>query len=244
MLNENIISFDLEIYNDIPQDAPIDFKSVIPSVAAWCKDTEKVNYYWDKPYMTKETAVRLVNDLLLLVREGYKLFGWNILNFDLPVIAYYSGMMDECGRLAMLCYDPMFTILCIKGHYLGLDKVLQGSKLETKLHSVVLNDGSILNEMNGSRAPLLFRSGEYNAVLNYLKYDVIQPLKLSYAIEENGGIGWTSNSGKRNFVSTKLITVKESIKIEKPYVAWMENPPSREKTYEWIPKNILSEHGL
>lgn len=241
---KDYLSFDIEIFNELPEgkDFP-DLKEIIPSVGAFCTDVENVSYYWDKPYMTKETCQKMVKDIQQKVSEGYYLFGWNILNFDLPIIAYYSGMMEEVGKLAISAIDPMFMIVCIKGHFLGLDIALAGHRIESKLHTVSLNDGSSF-EMNGSKAPLLFRNGEYQAVLDYLKYDVIQPYKLAFSIEEKGGIRWTSKSGKNQFVSSKLLTVKECLSIEKPDTSWMSNAPIRENFYSWIPENVLQSEGV
>lgn len=229
------LSFDLEIYNEIPENNKYNYSDIIPSVGAFCTDVENVSYYWDKPHMTKETSIRLVEDLVKKVSEGYSLFGWNILGFDLPILAHYSGMIAEVGKLALDSCDPMFIVVCEKGHYLGLDTALIGHNIETKLHEVTLNDGTTMIDMNGSKAPLLFRNGEYKAVLDYLSYDVWQPYKLAFSIENKGGIQWTSKSGKRQFLRTKLKTVKECLSIPLPDVSWMSSPPKRETFYDWIP---------
>lgn len=243
-MRTDLLSFDIEIWNDIPEGTQPDLHDLIPSVAALATDVENVEYFYDKPFMNKSTSVRLVSKMLEYSRNGYRVFGWNIVSFDFPILAYYSGMIDECAKLTLDCIDPMFIVVCKRGHFLGLDTALVGNNIETKLHNVTLNDGTTLHNMNGSLAPKLFRDGEYQAVLDYLAYDVWQPLKLGFSIDQKGGIVWTSKSGKRNFLPTKLISTKECLEIEKPDTSWMTNPPDRDKMISWIPKEILLENGL
>lgn len=240
----DIVSFDIEIYNDIPEGTSPHPSELIPSVAAYCLDVVDVKYFWDKPYMTKETARALCNKLLELDKNGYKVFGWNILSFDIPVLAFYADMVDEMGRLALRSVDPMFTFHAVKGYFLGLDAALIGAGLETKLHQVKLNDGTTMFAMSGAKAPEMWRNGEHDAVMQYLAYDVWQPYKLVSSIERNAGIKWTTKSGKSSFAPMKLATVKDTIGYPKVDQSWMDNPKSRESFYSWIPKNILEEEGI
>lgn len=240
----NYLSFDIEIYNEM-EEGNRDLKSLIPSVGAFCTDYENVMYYEDVPYMTKETAKKLVVDMTNKVNEGYTLFGWNILSFDLQLLAHYSEMYNECGRLALNSVDGMFLVVCHKGFFLGLDKVLFGAGLETKLHEVEMNDGTTMKEMNGSKAPLLWRNKEFSAVKDYLKYDVIQPLKLVYHLEQTKTIRWLSQSGKKNFLRTEMLPVKEALSLPVPDTSWMKNQPiSRKDFYSWIPEEILKKEGI
>lgn len=235
-------SFDIELFNEIEEGAQFpNLQELIPSVAAYCTDTTTIKYYWDRPHMSKDTAKNLVVDLQQLVNEGFVLFGWNILKFDLPIIAYYSGMMDECSTLALNCVDPMFNVVCTKGYYLGLDKVLAGAGLESKLHSVRLNDGSILDSMSGKLAPHLWQKGEYSAVLDYLAVDVWQPLKLAFALEESKTMKWISGSGKSMSMKTELDTVKKCLRYPSVDNSWMDNPVKREDYIDWIPRHIINK---
>lgn len=235
-------SFDIELFNEIPEGATFPkMEELIPSVAAFCTNTSYVNYYWDTPHMTKETAQRLVVDLQSIVAKGYILFGWNILAFDLPVIAYYSGMMDECGTLALNCVDPMFNVVCTKGYYLGLDKVLLGAGLDSKLHRVKLNDGSTLESMSGKLAPSLWQKEEYQAVLDYLAVDVWQPLRLAFSLEESKVMKWTSGSGKAMSMKTELDRVKKCLRYPNVDNSWMSDPVKREDYISWIPRHIINK---
>jgi hypothetical protein len=241
---KEFLSYDIEIYEDLPEGENVDLSKITPSVAAFCTDYENVHYYDDVPHMSKVKAQNLVLDLQKKVNEGFTLFTWNGLHFDLRLLALYSGMLEECGRLALNHIDGMFLVVAQKGFYLGLDKALIGAKMETKLHEVELNDKTKFSQMNGSKAPMLWRSGEYSAVREYLKYDVIQPLKLANHIQSSGYIRWKSNSGKDNYLKTQMLTVKECLKLEKPDTSWMTSAPNREDFYNWIPEKVLREEGV
>ncbi len=96
--------------------------------------------------------------------------------------------MEECGELALNHIDMMLLVTFAKGWFLGLQKALTGAGLEGKLKAVTLSDGSELTDMQGAKAPQLWADKEYDAVLAYLKEDVLQPLKLAEYIAETGSI--------------------------------------------------------
>ena len=237
------LSFDIEIYNEM-QEGDNDLTKIIPSVGAFCTDYENVSYYEGDPYMSKETSQKLVKDMMEKVELGYTLFTWNGLSFDLQLLAHYSGMYEECGKLALNSVDGMFLVVAHKGFFLGLDKVLSGANIEGKLHQVKLNDGTTMFSMDGSKAPLLWRNKEFSSVKDYLKWDVIQPLKLAYHLERTKLIRWTSNSGKPNSLRTDMLTVKEALKLSIPDTSWMKEVKPREDFYRWIPEKVLREEGV
>jgi len=241
------LSFDIEIYNELKDGDSFerDFSEIIPSVGAWGIDYTDVNFYYDKPFMTKETAQRLVGDMWCEYQKGRIPFTWNGLSFDFALLAQYSEMPEMCGRLALNGVDGMMLVVCHKGFMLGLDKALAGAGLESKLHQVKLNDGTTMFSMEGSKAPKLWRDGEYEAVKEYLRVDVIQPLKLADHIESTGELKWVANSGNKNTFRTKMLTVKEALKLPVPNTSWMKTPPkSREEFYSWIPERVLSSEGI
>ncbi len=242
-MKKQYLSFDIEICNEM-EEGNDDLTKFVPSVGAFCTDYETVSFYEDDPHMSKQTAQKLVFDMIKKAEEGYTLFGWNILSFDLQLLAHYSKMYAECGRLALNSVDGMFLVVAHKGFFLGLDKVLVGSNIETKLHQVTLNDGTTLFSMNGSKAPSLWRNKEFSAVKEYLKYDVFQPLKLAYHIDKTKFIKWTSNSGKPNTLRTEMLTVKEALNLPLPDTSWMTSPKAREDFYKWIPESVLKEEGV
>lgn len=238
---KDLLSYDLEIVNEFPDGVQPDLTTIVPSVAAFCTNYDDCQFFFDDPHMTKQTAQRLVGTMIDYLDKGYHPVGWHILGFDFPVLAHYSGMYNECGRLALNSVDMMFLVVAHKGFYLGLDKALVGANLETKAHQVTLNDGSTFENMSGKSAPLLWRSKEFSAVKEYLRVDVEQPLKLARHIENTKTIKWTSSTGKPNKVFTDLLTVKEALKLKVPDTAWMKEVKYREEYYSWIPANIVEQ---
>lgn len=241
---DNFLSFDIEITNELPEGEDQDLSLIIPSTAAICTDYIDCKYFDNDPHMTVETANKLVDEMLQYQRDDYKVLTWNGLSFDLQLLGLYSGRIDDCARIALNHVDMMFLVVCQKGFWLGLDKALQGAKIEGKLHSVTLNDGKEYNQMSGKSAPILWRNKEFSAVRTYLRVDIEQPLKLARYIEETGYIRWIANSGKLNLLKTDLFTVKEALKLPLVDTSWMKSPKPREHFYKWIPEHILKEEGI
>lgn len=237
----NYLSYDIEIYSELPEGEKPDFSQLIPSIAAFCTTEDDTQFFSDEPYMTKETAKNLVCAMMDKYLAGFIPFGWNTLAFDFPLIAEYSGMVEECAKLALNHVDGMFLVVCHNGYWLGLDSALRGAGLESKVHNVTLNNGIEFSTMSGSEAPRLWREGEFSAVKTYLKGDVVQPLKLARNIEKSGSIRWTSKSGRPMMLRTQMLTVKNALKIKLPDTSWMSDPKPRESFYSWIPQSILDQ---
>jgi hypothetical protein len=153
-------------------------------------------------------------------------------------------MVEECAKLALEGIDGMLHITFNKGYFLGLDTALIGAKLDTKTHKVQLNDGSWIEDMSGMKAPEMWRNGEYEAVKTYLWGDIVQPIKLAFAIEENQGIRWTSKSGKLMFVKTALMPTKKLFALPEPDTSWMDSPKPRKMFVDWIPEEILKKYKI
>jgi hypothetical protein len=234
-----LASFDIEIAKDLPDnfDRWEDYAPLgITCAAVALSDSEEVICWSGFPQMNRGACVKLVRDLQSFVEEGYTILAWNGAGFDFHVLAQESGLFEECGELALNHIDLMLLVTFEKGWFLSLQKALTGAGLEGKLTSVTLSDGTELHDMEGSKAPRLWAAGEQQAVLEYLKNDVIQPLKLAEFIERTGSIRWTSNHGKTHAVAVeRLRTVLECFEIPKPDVSWMTNPPTREQFVSWIP---------
>ena len=237
------LSYDIELFDDLPE-GDADLKLIKPSVAAICTNYEDCKFFGDDPYMQKSTAQKLVEVMMDYLDNGYVPLGWNTLSFDFQLLGHHSGLLEQCGKLALNSVDMMFLVVCHKGFFLSLDKALKGASIESKLHSVELNDRTVFSEMNGAKAPLLWRNKEFSAIREYLKVDVEQPLKLARHIENTGYIRWTSNSGKVNSLKTDMLTVKEALKLPLPNISWMSEPKPREEFYNWVPENILKLEGV
>ena len=238
----NFLSYDVELYNNL-EEGPISYKDMIPSIAATCTVTTDLRFWYDIPYITKETSKDLVSFMIDEMRKGFIPFTWNGVSFDFNLLAQYSGMVEECAELALNGVDGMLLITFNKGYFLGLDAALLGAGLQSKQHAVKLNSGLDFS-MTGKDAPEMWRNGEYDAVKTYLTGDVFRPLELITAIEKNKGIKWTSKSGKSMFQKTPLTPVKELFSIPIPDTSWMANPKPREEFVNWIPKEILNKYHI
>jgi hypothetical protein len=231
-------SFDLEIAKVIADDNP-DWRSATPlgitCAAVALSDKPDPIFWFGKPQMTREECCALVSGLQDLVKDGYTLLTWNGSSFDFAVLAEESGMYKECAELNAGHIDMMMIVTFSKGYFLGLQKALVGAGLSGKLKHVTLKDGTPLTEMNGALAPKMWAQGEYDAVLAYLRDDVLQPLRLAEIIESTKVIRWSSNAGKPQCVLVpKLLTVEECFHIPEPDTSWMTSPPKRRQFVEWM----------
>lgn len=232
-------SFDLETAKEIPEDAE-DFLSYMPlgitCAAVALSGEEDVKFWRAKGSLTKEKCQIIVKDLIEYCEQGYTPVTWNGVGFDFRVLAFESGMFEECARIALHHVDMMLLVTFTKGWFLGLNTALQASGLEGKLKEVTLKDGTVITEMKGALAPKLWKQGEYNAVLTYLRDDVIQPLLYAEIIEKKLCIEWYSKTGKPQKVQfPKLYSALECFQIPEPDVSWMKNAPKREDFISWIP---------
>ncbi len=230
-------SFDIEIAKVIADDTP-DWRSATPlgitCAAVALSGTEDPTFWFGKPQMSREECRTLVTDLQQLVRDGYSLLTWNGSSFDFAVLAEESGMFRECAELNAKHIDMMMIVTFTKGYFLGLQKALVGAGLSGKLKHVTLKDGTPLTDMNGALAPKMWAQGEYDAVLAYLRDDVVQPLRLAEIIERTKKIQWLSNAGKPQSVTVpRLLTVEECFRIPEPDTSWMATPPKRRQFVEW-----------
>jgi len=233
-----LASFDIEIASVVPENVP-DWSKVqglgISCAAIALTDTDEVQVWDDKPRFAKQKSVDLVKRLMELRDQGYMLITWNGCSFDFRVLAEESGLSQQCGQLALNHVDMMLMVTFTKGWYLSLQAALKGADLSGKLMTVQLSDGSEIHDMEGSKAPELWAAGEYEAVIAYLKEDVVQLLKLAQSADRRGRINWTSRSGNPQQVRfSKLMTVTECFSIPEPDTSWMSDPPTREQFVEWI----------
>lgn len=234
-----LASFDIEIASVIP-DAAHDWSSM-PNLGISCaavafSDSDEVTFWSGTPQMTQDEAQDLVHTLIDVNGAGYSLVTWNGCSFDFRVLADESGMHQECAELAMEHIDLMLMVTFTKGWYLSLQKALDGAGLRGKLKRVRLDDGSILDDMDGSKAPALWEEGEHEAVLSYLEEDVRQQLALAQFVLSDKRVQWVSNSGNPQIVPFDgLKTVRQCFDIAEPDTSWMTDPPTREQFIDWMP---------
>lgn len=242
-----LASFDIEICDELENGA---FDLANPpriacaALAIQEADEEpKVEFFQSQPGqidMTPFDVGVMWSRMCELTRNGYNLLTWNGVVFDLPLVGAFLPFKNR-RELYEIAYerhvDMMLLVSFQTGYRLGLDAALKGAMLETKLHHVVLKDGSEITDMSGAKAPELWRAGERQAVLDYLTVDVLAPLKLARLIERTQRIRWTSKRGSPMGVSAPLLTVKEAYDTlpEPRDTSWMTDPIDRR---EYIVKHL------
>ena len=148
-------------------------------------------------------------------------------------------MFKECAQLALDHIDLMLLVTFRKGWRLSLQSALKGAGLEGKLKAVTLSTGEKITDMSGLKAPELWQAGEYKAVMEYLREDVLQPLALARHVEKYKVIKWISGRGRLQSVYVpKLSTVRECFALPKPDTSWMTDPPARADFVEWMPRPL------
>jgi hypothetical protein len=240
-----LAAFDLEIAKMMP-DGVRDWRTFAPlgitCAAVALGDAPDPIVWQGVPQLTQAESQQLVRDLEALVGQGYCLLTWNGCSFDFGVLAVESGLYDECAALAMGHIDLMLRVTFEKGHFLSLQKALDGARLTGKLKKVQLSDGTVLTDMAGAKAPEMWAAGEHQAVLAYLRQDVLQLLELARVVQQEKAIRWTSSKGTPQSVRIdRLITVQECFALPEPDVSWMTDPPTRQQFIRWMTQPTLPQ---
>src|SRR5581483_4231444 len=232
-------AFDLEVAREIPEG--VDWKSAAPlgiTCAAFALgDEAEPRFFQGAPQMSRAACAELVKELQRVAQSGYTLVTWNGTAFDFAILAQESALYTECAELALAHVDAMVIVTFRKGYFLSLKKALTGAGISGKLQTVRLKDGSQLFEMSGNHAPQLWARGEYDAVLGYLREDVVPLLRLAESVQKTKMIRWTSSKGLPQSVTvTKMWSVRECFAFPLPDTSWMTiDPPQRSKFIEWMP---------
>jgi len=232
------LAFDIEIEKSIP-DGSSDWKSFRPlgiSCAATIIQGEEPLLWYGKSesgetadHMRVDEASDLVHYLNDKINEGYTVLTWNGLGFDFDILAEESGLYKECIDIAWHHIDMMYHFFCLKGYALGLDKAAHGMGLSGKTPG-----------MNGRLAPLYWQQGKRQEVLKYVAQDVRTTLAVAEAVDQNKGISWISNSGRKQYVPfyNGWLPVKEADSLPLPDTSWIRDPWSRNRFKHWIKNNI------
>jgi hypothetical protein len=184
--------------------------------------------------MTRDDANELLDRLYLLYDAGFTLLTWNGLSFDFRVLAIETGRFELCKMLALASVDPMFEVMCIKGFPLSLNAACLGMGTVEKVHELVLKSGEQLVKMEGSQAPALWRAGETEAVLTYLKGDVSSLFNLAEELKRRKMLHWTSKKGKPMAMPIDMLTVEQCLKLPVPDTSWMDKPMLRSDFCGWL----------
>lgn len=187
--------------------------------------------------MTRSNLIGLVRDLEQAVKDGWSIVTWNGLGFDFDILAEESGCWEICRDLALNHYDIMYHFFCLKGYALGLDKAARGMGLP-----------GIQTDLTSELAPLAWRQGRYEEVLDINSQNVRCTLEMADLISEKQYIAWTSNSGQYQQVRFPggLLPVWKANELTEPDTGWMSNPRSRNEFMGWTdekfkPLNIPKE---
>lgn len=230
-------AFDLEIAKQTPEGVSnlMDYAPLGITCAAVAVKGAPVRFWQGVTQMSRAQACALVASLQALVAEGYTLLSWNGCAFDFQVLAQESGLLAECGQLALNHVDLMMIVTYTKGYRLSLEAALKGAGLPGKVKQLTLADGRSVTH-SGAQAPARWAAGEHEAVLAYLEQDVAQLLALGEIVAKKHILAWHSSKG--NPMSIKLFTiptVRECAGIPEADTSWMSAPPSRKEFVAWIP---------
>ena len=182
----------------------------------------------------EQFAAKFCAHLLDMATAGYRVCSWNGAAFDFAVLAkLVPGMADTLIALCVDHHDPCVIIHCTLGYPVKLDSCARYMLGETKKHEVVLSDGeTVINDMGGAMAETYWDAGETDAVIEYLRGDVLLTLKVMRLIVKNRAIQWFSKNGKPMAVKAAYpagdyYRLDDALRLPRPDVNWMD-PKQRE----------------
>jgi len=229
----NFVSFDIEIAKVLPE-GETNFDDHRPlgisCAATICTGDEEPRLWYGKtpdgsqPQMSRGDCQDLVGYLVELHQAGTLPLTWNGLGFDFKILAEESGLFDLCRALALHHVDMMFHFFCIKGFAIGLDASCKGMNLPGKPEG-----------MSGALAPVMWKEGKRQAVLDYVASDVVEPLALAEKVGQTGGLSWKTKRGRIASVAIpEWLTVTDALALDLPDTSWMDNPWPRSKFTDWL----------
>ena len=232
------ISFDIEISDAFELKPGEDLLKYAPfhiSVAA-AVDSTGASKLWHstgedgKPAieMSREDARELLAYLVQMQQEGWSLFAWNGLSFDLRWIGYNAGDMETAARVALGLYDPMFQFFNQRGFPIGLAAVGEAMGVpQTKL-------------MNAADAPREWRNGNHQRVMDYVIGDCQITNQIVAAIAAQRAIRWRTKKGTLSSEAMpRFKTVAEVLRDPEPDQSWMKGSGMKRRGFiEWFPEAV------
>ena len=228
-----LLSYDIEISDVFELGEHEDMEKYAPfhiSVAATAihGGEEKLWYSMDdkeRPALnlTQKRAYELLEYLDDMQKKGFMVCAWNGLGFDLKWIGHHADDMKLAASIALKSYDPMFQFFSQAGFPVGLAKVAQAMEIsQEKL-------------MDGSDAPIQWRAGNHQEVMDYVLGDCQMTNQIICAIQEAQEIRWMTKKGYASARPMKRFkTVEEIISEPEPDQTWMDKPIPKSKFYEWV----------
>jgi hypothetical protein len=233
------LSVDIEISDEfelLPGEDLLDHAPFHISVAATV-DSEGNSRLWHSAgadgrpslQMDQAKARELLAFLSERQQEGWKLFAWNGLGFDLRWIGYNAGDMESAARVAFELYDPMFQFFNQRGFPVGLAAVGEAMGVnQTKL-------------MNSADAPREWRKGNHQKVMEYVVGDCQITNQIVAAIDRERRVSWRTRGGTLSSETMpRFKTVAEILREPEPDQSWMKGGGLRRaKFVEWVPAHLL-----
>ncbi len=227
--NKKILAFDLETqaFSGFGNLSEVG----ITCAAALTDDGESQLWYGGKKAgtyeekMSQTEVIAMVDYLWKKMNEGYQIASWNGLSFDFQIVYSQSGRDDRVKQIAMRHVDMMFHFFCIKGFAVSLEKTAQGMEIEGKPPG-----------MDGSLAPEMWKTGQYEEVLKYVAQDVKVTLALAQTCALNKEVRWISKRGIQNkcLLPAGWLAAEEALKLPEPDTSWMDNPWERTRFIKWM----------
>jgi hypothetical protein len=235
----NFLCFDIEI-SDVfdlrPGESLEDHGPFHVSVAGTC-GSDGHERLWYSPGVDGKPALSLsqseARDLLgfleVVQRDGWGLFAWNGLKFDLRWIGYNAEDLDLAGRVALGLYDPMFQFFCQRGFAVGLEAVARGMGFPSKL-------------MRAENAPKEWRAGNFEKVMDYVLGDCRLLSQVVEGIGSLGGLRWVKKDGALGWEPLPYFkTVADLLREPEPDQSWMTGRPMTKRSFfSWVPKVVLA----
>lgn len=239
-----IASFDLEIFKRLPGDMITGWQEHTPlgiSLAGFGKDfgIDKIFKAEPKSAMERYQLDELLDDMLVMQKNGTLFCSWNGAAFDFNVLALETGRFKDCSQLALGHCDMMLLAVWAKGWMVGLNQALRAHGLELKQSFVILNDGTRFDEMNGGHVPRLWQAGEINACTEYFERDLRAEYELAQSINTSGCLRFLNKDQTNTHIVRveKMWTVAEILDGamgEFPDTSLMERPITKEQFTGWI----------
>lgn len=235
-----LLSFDIEIANIFTLEPGQSFDDYAPfdiTVAATgfssgdCKPWYSVDAKGTPTAcMEHAQAEELLEYLASVQDEGVRVAAWNGVSFDLQWIGHAAKNMELAGRVALRSYDPMLQFLWARGFPVKLAKVGQAMGIKQE------------KLMDGADAPIRWKDGDHQSVIDYVIGDVQITNQIIDAIETKGCIRWVTTRGTESSEPIdQLLPAREVLMQTRPDQSWMDSPIDLDEFYSWIPSAVLAE---
>ncbi|MEK7403679.1 MAG: hypothetical protein AAB225_01095, partial [Acidobacteriota bacterium] len=178
--------------------------------------------------MDQAKAQELLDHLQARHAEGWALFSWNGLKFDLRWIGHNAGNMELAARIALAHYDPFFQFFNQRGFVIALEAAAQGLGIRQK------------KLMEAKDAPRHWRAGNHQLVMDYVLGDCEITRQVLESITREGGLRWVTKQGRVSWEPMKKFkTVAEVLRDPEPDQSWMTGSPlKRSQFIEWLPGRL------